>query len=387
MRLDTRIMAVGMAWVFFIGAMLVVRAADEVVDMDRARELFQKQKSGQTLSAEEAAYLSRARVIREQQKGAPGGRDAPAADRGSGGRAVSTAVRDSTGIIPLCNMSATDTYKGEDGGLYGGGRNTPPDSLQAVAAREAVKVVPLDKDGMPAADGTIVLLAIGMSNTTQEFSAFKQAMDADRRKSPRVMLVDGAQGGQGAAEWTEKNADRTWQTLDDRLARAGVSPRQVQALWLKQAEKNPQRDSRENARVLQRHLVTILNMAKARFPNLRIAFLSSRTYGGYSGRHPEPESFETAFSVRGVIQDQAAGKPDLNWDPSRGEVKAPLVLWGPYLWADGIRPRTSDGLAWERQDFIADGTHPSESGKAKVVKLLTDFFATDPHAKGWFLAP
>src|SRR5262249_60110349 len=34
--------------------------------------------------------------------------------------------RSSVGLKPLTEMTAADRYKGEDGGLYGGGRNQPP---------------------------------------------------------------------------------------------------------------------------------------------------------------------------------------------------------------------------------------------------------------------
>jgi hypothetical protein len=90
--------------------------------------------------------------------------------------------------------------------------------------------------------------------------------------------------------------------------------------------------------------------------------------------------------VRWVIRDQINGKPELNCDPARGEVKSPLVLWGPYLWADGVRPRKADGLVWTKQDLSPrDGTHPAiPEGAKKVAKLLLNFFKTDPYAKRWF---
>ena len=76
----------------------------------------------------------------------------------------------------------------------------------------------------------------------------------------------------------------------------------------------------------------------------------------------------------------------MNWDPAKGEVKAPLLLWGPYLWADGITPRKSDGLVYKRKDLGPDGTHPSqEFGRQKVAEQILKFFKTDPLAKGWFL--
>ena len=66
-------------------------------------------------------------------------------------------------------------------------------------------------------------------------------------------------------------------------------------------------------------------------------------------------------------------------------MKAPLLLWGPYLWGDGITPRKSDGLIWERQDFVDDGTHVSESGKKKVCDMLLKHFKEDALAKTWYV--
>src|SRR5918992_184576 len=68
------------------------------------------------------------------------------------------------------------------------------------------QVHPLNAKGQPDPNGRIVLLSIGMSNTTQEFSRFKQMADADPDKNPRVTIVDGAQGGQDATAIRNPNA-------------------------------------------------------------------------------------------------------------------------------------------------------------------------------------
>jgi len=68
-----------------------------------------------------------------------------------------------------------------------------------------------------------------------------------------------------------------------------------------------------------------------------------------------------------------------------GDAVAPLLLWGPYLWGDGMTPRKSDGLIWTREDLAGDGTHPSPtSGREKVATLLLKFLKGDPNARGWF---
>ena len=88
--------------------------------------------------------------------------------------------------------------------------------------------------------------------------------------------------------------------------------------------------------------------------------------------------------MRSLIQQQMKGDASLNTDPLRGEVRAPVLLWGPYIWS-GPTPRKSDGLAYTPEDFAADGTHPGNSGREKVAKVMLDFFTTNANAKPWFV--
>ena len=289
----------------------------------------------------------------------------------------------STGLIPLDQMTAQDRYKGEDGGLYGGGKNQPPEEHQQTAGRELAQIVPRGVDGRPAEDGRIVLLSIGMSNTTMEFSRFKQLADQDQAKSPRVMIVDGAQGGMDAERWSRAELP-AWRRLEDRLKQAGVTPLQVQAIWMKHARIRPEQYGAwpKHGEELKGHIVASQRIAKEKFPNLRVVYLSSRIYAGYAATplNPEPYAYESALVVRGIIREQMD-------NAGRGLLKAPpVLLWGPYLWADGTMPRKSDALVWNREDLARDGTHPSPgNGRDKVGKLLLDFFKTDPNARSWFL--
>ena len=215
----------------------------------------------------------------------------------------------------------------------------------------------------------------------------KRGADRPTTNSPSLTRVDCAQGGQAMAEWVDPNA-MPWQQADHRIANAGVTNRQVQTAWIKLANKGPRGDLQVHGRKLQRDTLAVILNAKARFPNLKIVYLASRIYGGYASGplNPEPYAYESAFAVRWLIQDQIAGNEALNFEPRRGTVKAPLMLWGPYLWADGTKARKTDGLVWMREDLGSDGTHPSEIGRAKVANLLLDYFKKDALAKPWFSA-
>jgi len=292
----------------------------------------------------------------------------------------------SVGLKPLSEMTGNDRYKGEEGGLYGGGRNQPSGAHLTTARGETAKIEPLDAAGKPARDGAIGLVSISMSNATQEFSRFKQLADADPTKSPHVAIVDCAQGGQAMAQWVNPQG-MAWKEADRRLESAKVSANQVQVVWVKLANILPTGELTDHGKKLQQDTVAVVQNAKTRFPRLRIAYLSSRIYGGWTTTplNPEPYAYEGAFVVRWLILDQIKGEGSLNYNPAKGVVKASLVLWGPYLWADGTTPRKQDGLTYEAKDFDLDGTHPSDSGRQKVASLLLRFFQTDRLARTWYL--
>jgi len=301
---------------------------------------------------------------------------------------------ESTGLVPLTELGE-ETYKGYTGGLYGQGNNAPPAKHQRAAQQQLARIRPLDKNGKPLSNGKIVFISLGMSNTTQEFSVFKKMADNDPNVNPTVQIVDCAVGGMAAHQWaypdrvTRRNRPSPWTVMDNRLKKAEVSDQQVQVVWIKQAQMAPARlgEFPEHAKELQKDTATILTMLKEKFPNLRIAYLSNRIYAGYATTplNPEPYAYESAFSVRWLIEDQIKSDSALNYDPEKGKVTSPLLLWGPYLWADGVKGRKSDDLTWQKEDFAGDGTHPSNSGREKVAQLLLDFFKNNPNAKGWFL--
>jgi len=168
----------------------------------------------------------------------------------------------------------------------------------------------------------------------------------------------------------------------------------VQAVWVKLEDPKPSislpADSAD-ANVLLTNLGLVMRALRARYPNLRLVFVSSCIYGGYAtiDLNPEPYAYESGFAVKWLIESQINEMRGQPGNPRAGTLNytkkvAPLILWGPYLWADGATPR-SDGMSWLRTDFEDDGTHPSQSGESKVGERLLDFFKNSPYTRCWFV--
>ena len=315
----------------------------------------------------------------------------------------------SAGRLPLPDLGS-GTYKNWTGGLYPAGANAASGPHAAAGVTRAQAIVPRDTSGVPDPAGAIVLLSIGMSNTTQEFcssgstttactawSFMGQAAADPAVNSDALVIVNGARGGQTAQTW-DAATDVNYDSIRlNRLAPVGLTERQVQVAWVKAANAGPQDslpDLTADAYQLERYLGDIARALKTRYPHLQLVFFSSRIYAGYATTtlNPEPYAYESGFAVKWLVQaqiDQMANggtvtdvrAGDLNYDAG-----AAWLAWGPYLWANGAKPRQGDGLVWLPADFAPDGTHPSPTGQQKVGTLLLEFFTTSPYTKCWFLS-
>ncbi len=288
--------------------------------------------------------------------------------------------------VPLTEMGES-LYKGFPGGLYPGTLNQRPAAHNAAGLALAHSIIPLDTLGLPdPANGKIVLLSVGMSNTGQEFSVFEATADTFQLRNPHVEVVNGAQAGQTASIIRDPDA-QFWTVLErERLYSHRVKPAQVQVVWLKQANIAPNEAFPVHAEKLQADIHAVLRLLPLKFPNIRLCYLSSRTYGGYATTqlNPEPYAYESGLTVKWLIEAQIDGDTALSYEPSSR--RAPWLSWGPYLWASGPNPR-QDGLVWLPVDVASDGTHPSDAGRRKVADLLLRFFSTDETSVPWFLKP
>jgi hypothetical protein len=310
----------------------------------------------------------------------------------------------SVGFIPL-NDLGTGRYLGQfQGGLYPNGINTPPAAHHQQGLARAAAIQPLNTAGQPSSTGKVVLLSIGLSNSTQEFCSQgggepcnswtfmgRAAADPNVDKT-HLVIANGAKGGQVTSTWdapTDANYDRVRDTV---LAPKGLSEKQVQAVWVKLANAQPTvslPDPGADAYSLVSGLGNVVRALKVRYPNLQMAFFTSRIYAGYASStlNPEPYAYESGFSVKWLIEAQIRQMAGQGIDPRAGNLDygsvAPWLAWSFYPWADGLTPR-SDGLTWACNEFETDGTHPAQAAESKVGQKLLQFFLSSGYTSPWF---
>ena len=308
--------------------------------------------------------------------------------------------------IPI-NDLATRTYFKKSGGLYPGGNSQPPSDQDSAGRARRNVIKALDVNGDESPFGKFVLLSIGGGNASEYWcsktsrppcsagSFMGRAVVDPTVNRYSLVIVNGAADSLDAPLWTSATSAAYDRIKVARLAPLGLSENQVQIAWVNLADPKPTvslpSDSADAYRFLT-NVGLIVRALKVRYPSLQLVFVSSREYGGYSTTdwNPEPYAYEEGLSVKWAIESQINEMRGQAPNPRAGTLSnakkmAPVMLWGPYLWADGMSPR-SDALVWQRTDFDADGVHPSPNGVAKVGLMLLDFFKSSTYTRCWFLA-
>ena len=301
-------------------------------------------------------------------------------------------TKTTTPMVPLTDLG-TRTYEGVEGGLYLSGSNIMPSSHDADGVAFAQSIQPLDANGNPDPNGKIALMSMGMSVTFDTFLKFMTDAGADPSLNKSLVFVPAAQPRLGAVDWANINSPAWTETFQYFLPQSGVTPQQVQAAWVESVDANPHGAFPGDMATLQSEFETAAQLMHTEFPNLKLAFFTSREYGAYENGLPhggdkEPFAYESAFAVRGMIQDQLNGVPAMNYNAANGPVVAPWVAWGPYIWGNGLLAR-SDGLVWPCYYFESDGQHPSSKtgGSEQDANMLLNFLKTSDVTAPWFLEP
>jgi len=285
-----------------------------------------------------------------------------------------------------------NTYEGTKGGLYPGGSNKTPAAHLSYGIGLGQQIQPLDANGAADPNGKEVLLIVGESIVFLEGEYLAQDGNADPAKNPSVVVVNGGQGG-ATLGYLKDAQNAYWTTmLTYLLPNYGVTAEQVVAVWIEPVNGIHSGTFPSDVSQFQNNIEQVMQTLQILFPNIKIVYLSSRYYAGYSNGvvtdNPEPYAYETGFAVKWAIQDQLNGLKRLNYDPTKGPVLAPWMEWGPYYWSNGLVVPNTEGLVWPCEDLKYDGTHPNHaSGKEKVANQVLNFLKADPTATPWFLTP
>lgn len=281
-------------------------------------------------------------------------------------------MEDKTSVPALVPL--TDLSKGGVG-LYPNGINTPPQWYLELGKALAAKFARLDANGNPVSKGGKAgYLIEGMSNQKQEMQEVLAQIRKGGKMSKAVTFIPGAQGSYDALRIADINSPY-WDNIDKMLAQKGMTRKQVQMVYIKEAVSGENDPYPKDVEELAGYHEEIFNINKALYPNLLLYFVTSRISGYYAKKavSPEPWAFRGGLATKLFIERIIA----------KGPQEGPLPFWGPYMWAHGPNPR-QDGLRWLPQDFETDMTHPSQLGAEKVAKLFFDFMNTSPLTE-WFL--
>lgn len=305
--------------------------------------------------------------------------------------------------FPLTDMGAR-TYKGLEGGLYPDRSNSEPADHDAIGIAHRNAIRPLDVNGRPSAYGRYVLMSVGGGEvsaawcstssappcTSWSFSGL--AVSDPLVNHNALVIVNGAIGTATPEMWSSPASANYNRIRDTRLAPLGLSEKQVQAIWMAFADSAtvlPLTASPVDAAPGLQRLGATIRALKTRYPNLQLLFITSRRFRGfYPGG--EPQSYESGFVVRWAIESQINESRGRMYNPDVGSIApsgntASWISWGPYIWANGERPR-ADGLSWARADYDSTGLRSSRQGEEKVGGLVFSFFKTSGYTRCWFLS-
>lgn len=203
-----------------------------------------------------------------------------------------------------------------------------------------------------------------MSNWNQEIRAFTRLM---RAEAVRGIIWFNAGRGNWPLDEMVRQADAYWLWVKELRERRNITTDQIKVWFVKNSVRHGTTIEAYKF-LMQQHIERTVR----ELPHLEQIFISSAIYSGY-GDEGAPRSEPGAF-YEGVAVDQFVN----------GRIgKTPWTSWGPYLWANGMKPR-GDDLIWECNAFeYKDGIHPDIKGENLVAEMLYRFMRQSP-ATTWF---
>ena len=287
---------------------------------------------------------------------------------------------DYTSVADLGNS----TFKNYSGGLYPNGSNTIPADYLKNGIAISKKILPLDAQGNNnPSEGKIGFLVLGFSTAAMTGSVFKWIYHRKYPDSPLCISI-GAQGGMDINAMLDSNT-LYWNNVDQALSDDALTLLQVQIIWISTGDlQSSSLDFPEQSFQLAEKYSLLMPILAAQFPNLKIVFISDRTFAGYINEKSlqalaEPTAYYSSWGVKFFIEKQIGDTTNYMNNHT------PFADWGPTLWTNGIKGNKQQ-YTWNCDDAGAGGIHPTAKGRSKEAIKLFYFFSQHPYTKQFFIS-
>ena len=256
------------------------------------------------------------------------------------------AAVDFTTAVPL-PLLGTDTYYGQQGGLYPGGENNPPAAYAA------------ELDAVDCTAGPVVV--IGMSMAQNAYSGWSNFFNLPEVNDDLV-VVDGTLGSN-----QQRFMDPDyfgWNVGISRLP-AGTTAADVRCIIYHNAISGPAGEFVPYAESARDAFAVTNDIIAKKYPNVALIYINSRHYG-YSptSKQPEPFAYWDGFAVKWLIEARISCAADCG----------PLVDWGAYQWVDE--------WANHSEYYQVDGLHLSGAGQLESGAIWHAYYSEATH---WYL--
>lgn len=267
-----------------------------------------------------------------------------------------TAV-DTTTPTPLTQLG-TDTYYGEQGGLYPGGQNEPPAAYKSELDQLALGL---------ASDNQLVVLGLGMSMMQNAMSGWEPFANGPGT-NPNMIVVNGAIGS-NQQRWADPN-NAVWDRGVQMLAAVGLTPADVDIVLYHNAWSGP------SSLPFPDHAINMLNSITGtmgtiadKYPNTQLILVTNRHYAlSPTSKHPEPYAYEEGFSWKWLVENR------INCTVNCG----PPIAWLADEWVPD--------WANHPEYYAADGLHLVNAGQAASGQIWHDALSTWSYTAPWYLA-
>lgn len=290
----------------------------------------------------------------------------------------------SSPFIPLADLK-NDTFHNYTGGKYPNGQNVIPNAHYKKGMQLSNAIFPLDINGnIDSTNGKVGFMILGFSTAAMTGNVFKWICTR-KAINPHLTIVIGAQGGMDINAMLDENSEY-WEKATDDLNNAGLSNLQIQMIWISTGDmQSASLDFPEQSIVLADKYQTLLVLIKHTYPNIKIVFLSDRTFAGYIDNNgpqllAEPTAYYTSWAIKFLIERQLQSLSGYTYSD------IPFIDWGPMLWTNG-ETGDSYNYKWNCEDAAKGGIHPTAKGRSKEAIRLYTFFRNHPYTKQWFTSP